>query len=195
MSSVIKQTKKNSLEELVSIEKAYRQEGSMFLLDKVASGKNNALETRLIYHNYDLFGNPLYISKGDADKIVYLWSYSGQYPIAEIKNASYADVLAVVKTVFGVSDIDALSKLVVPNEKTLKGDNLQKALPNALITTYTYKPLVGMTSMTDPRGGTTTYEYDSFGRLSKVKDANGKVINTYDYHYQRPLSLTPIINP
>lgn len=195
LSSVIKQTKKNSLEELVSIEKVYRQEGSMFLLDKVASGKNNALETRLIYHNYDLFGNPLYISKGDADKIVYLWSYSGQYPIAEIKNASYADVLAVVKTVFGVSDIDALSKLVVPNEKTLKGDNLQKALPNALITTYTYKPLVGMTSMTDPRGVVTTYEYDSFGRLSKVKDANGKVINTYDYHYQRPLLLTPIINP
>lgn len=71
---------------------------------------------------------------------------------------------------------------------------MREKLPNAQVSTYTYKALVGMTSMTDPRG-TTTYEYDSFGRLSKVKDAKGKVINTYDYHYQRPLLLTPIINP
>lgn len=115
---------------------------------------------------------------------IYLWSYDGQYPIAEIKNATYSEVETAVKTLFGVTYIDALSKLAIPNETKLKDGDLQKTLPKALITTYTYKPLVGMTSMTDPRGVTTTYEYDSFGRLSKVKDANGKLINTYDYHYQ-----------
>jgi len=40
-----------------------------------------------------------------------------------------------------------------------------------------------MATMTDPRGVVTKYDYDSFGRLSKVTQAD-KVIQTYDYHYK-----------
>ena len=54
---------------------------------------------------------------------------------------------------------------------------------NALVTTYTYKPLVGIASMTDPRGVVTNYEYDGFGRLKTVTQA-GKVIEKYDYHFR-----------
>lgn len=184
LSPVIKHTKSNKVGQLSVVENIYRKEGSIFVIDSINSGITGKMESRLNYRNYDQYSNPLYISKDNAIQVVYLWSYNGQYPIAEIKNASYADVEKVVKTLFGVSDINALSKLDKPNETTLKSENLQKALPNALVTTYTYQPLVGMTSMTDPRGVTTTYEYDSFGRLKTAKDASGKVINTYDYHYQ-----------
>ena len=45
-----------------------------------------------------------------------------------------------------------------------------------LITTYTYKPLVGVTSITDPRGVKTTYNYNDFGRLQNIKDENGNII-------------------
>ena len=62
-------------------------------------------------------------------------------------------------------------------------NSLRAKLPNALVTTYTYKPLVGMATMTDPRGVVTKYDYDGFGRLIKVTQAD-KVIETYGYHYK-----------
>ncbi|MDJ1503570.1 RHS repeat domain-containing protein [Xanthocytophaga agilis] len=51
----------------------------------------------------------------------------------------------------------------------------------ALMTTYTYDPLIGLTSQTDPNSITTTYLYDAFGRLEYVKDSNGNIIKNYVY--------------
>lgn len=55
---------------------------------------------------------------------------------------------------------------------------------NALMTTYTYDPLVGMTSMTDPKGQITYYEYDNSKRLMNIKDNNHNITKHLDYHYQ-----------
>ena len=54
---------------------------------------------------------------------------------------------------------------------------------NAQMTTYTYEPLIGITGITDPRGETTRYVYDDFGRLKYIKDRNGNVLKRYSYHY------------
>ena len=139
------------------------------------------------YSNYDKYGNPVYLSVNDADKIVYLWSYNGLYPIAEIKNAAFADVESTVKTVFSVASIDALSALAAPNETKLKDGSLQKALPNALVTTYTYKPSVGILTVTDPNCTVTNYDYDSWGRLKETYLMDGstkRTLQSYTYHYQ-----------
>ena len=90
---------------------------------------------------------------------------------------------AAVKSVFSVTSVDALAALPIPNETKLQDGSLQKALPNALVTTYTYKPLVGITTMTDPHGITTKYDYDAFGRLSKVTHID-KAVESYEYHYK-----------
>lgn len=156
----------------------YSKINNMFLPAFEESSFGGSNRTDITYNNYDLFGNITQYTSLDGIGTVYLWSYNGQYPIAEIRNAIYADVSKTI-------DVQALSKKLQPSESDYKAIRaLETSLKNALITTYTYKPLVGMTSMTDPRGVVTTYEYDSFGRLSKVKDANGKIINSYDYHYQ-----------
>jgi YD repeat-containing protein len=53
------------------------------------------------------------------------------------------------------------------------------------MTTYTYNPLYGITSVTDPNNVTTFYEYDSFGRLQIVKDHNKHALSTNTYHYYK----------
>lgn len=54
---------------------------------------------------------------------------------------------------------------------------------DAQMTSYTYLPLVGMTSSTDNKNMTTNYEYDGFQRLLNVKDQNGRILKNYDYNY------------
>ena len=36
--------------------------------------------------------------------------------------------------------------------------------------------------MTDPSGRSTSYEYDTYGRLISIKDGQNEVIQTYTYH-------------
>jgi len=55
---------------------------------------------------------------------------------------------------------------------------------DALMTTYTYDPLIGITSITDEKGVTNYYEYDTFQRLINVKDKDGNLLKHTDYHYQ-----------
>ena len=62
-------------------------------------------------------------------------------------------------------------------------DALRTALPNAMVYIYTYDPLVGMTSQSDPNGVVSYYEYDEFGRLKLIKDNDENILQTYDYHY------------
>ncbi|WP_163215051.1 hypothetical protein [Bacteroides sp. 519] len=153
---------------------------------KVKTGTTE--DTRIKYHNYDTYGNPVYITKDDDTKVVYLWSYKGKYPIAEITNATFTNVEAAVKSVFAVTNIDALAQQLTPNETKLKDGSLQKALPGALVTTYTYKPLVGMLSVTNPQGISTYFQYDGFSRLEQIYQMNGsskEILESYQYNYKR----------
>ncbi|SHN37631.1 hypothetical protein [Mucilaginibacter sp. OK098] len=56
---------------------------------------------------------------------------------------------------------------------------------DAQMTTYTYDPLIGLTSSTDAKGEITYYEYDPFQRLMNIKDKDGNIIKHMDYHYQQ----------
>jgi YD repeat-containing protein len=55
----------------------------------------------------------------------------------------------------------------------------------ALMTTYTYRPLVGMTSSMDPNHVVTYFEYDGLGRLRYVRDQDRNLIKTYEYNYKQ----------
>jgi len=101
---------------------------------------------------------------------VYLWDATGNYVMAKIDDASYSTVSSLDGKSYNYS-----SKLLYNSLKSL--------VPGALITTYSYVPLVGMKESTDPTGITTFYNYDSFGRLSTVKNNDYKILNQYEYHY------------
>ncbi|QQT26582.1 hypothetical protein [Sphingobacterium spiritivorum] len=54
----------------------------------------------------------------------------------------------------------------------------------AQMTTYTYKPLVGMTGKTDSKGQTEYYLYDGFQRLQQVLDQFRQLKQSYYYNYR-----------
>jgi YD repeat-containing protein len=64
-------------------------------------------------------------------------------------------------------------------------DNIRIRPADSFMTSYTYHPLYGISSVTDPNGVTTFYEYDTFGRLQLVKDHDRNVLSTYNYHYYK----------
>ncbi len=161
----------------------------MVAVEKVQLKKGSAtsLEDRLIYHDYDIYGNPLEVSKSDGTHIVYIWGYNEEYPIAKIENATYSQVESYVANLQTKSNADNDRTMEYNgNEGALREDldTLRDALPNAMVSTYTYDPLVGVTSITDPRGYTMYYEYDAFNRLQQVKDQNGNILSENQYHYK-----------
>jgi YD repeat-containing protein len=69
-------------------------------------------------------------------------------------------------------------------------DELRLYPADAQMTSYTYSPLVGMTTSDDAAGRITYYQYDGLGRLSTVKDQDGNVIKTIQYHYKGQTTQT-----
>jgi YD repeat-containing protein len=141
---------------------------------------SNPAEKRMLYNGYDACGNPLSVSKPNDVIQTYLWGYgyNNAYPVAKIVGADYNTVAAFVNQ-------SVLSN--PPSDQQLR-DELNKirtglAGSKALVYTYTYAPLVGITSQTDPSNKTTYFEYDGIGRLLRVRDFNNNIIKRYDYHF------------
>jgi hypothetical protein len=63
-------------------------------------------------------------------------------------------------------------------------DELRLYPLNAEMSTATYLPLIGMTSQCDINNKVVTYEYDGLIRLKDIRDQDGNIIKTMDYHYQ-----------
>lgn len=141
---------------------------------------------RIQYKKYNEYGKPTEVSNVSGPSISYVWGYKGQYPVAEIKNADYT---AVENILGGWSNVDNFNTSN-PTETQVNSflAQLKIQLPNAQVNTFTYKPLVGMTSQTDAKGMTTYYEYDSFQRLKAVKNHNGEILKTYCYNYAGQLT-------
>jgi YD repeat-containing protein len=149
------------------------------------------LEDRVQYNAYDMYSNPLEVQQENGTKVCYIWGYHKTQPVAKIENIDYAVIPSNL-----ISEIEDKSNLVNNNNPTnlintlnelqIKLDNLRNnsALANAMITTYTYIPLVGVSTITDPKGQVTTYVYDAFNRLKEVKDDHGNILSENEYHYK-----------
>jgi YD repeat-containing protein len=79
--------------------------------------------------------------------------------------------------------ISSTTKITIDNNHSLLLDDLSLHPVDAQMTTYTYDPLVGMSSTTDPKGYTTYFEYDNMRRLKLSRDNNGNILKKYDYHF------------
>lgn len=142
---------------------------------------SESYDTQSTINRYDLDGNIIQITSKDGVPTTYLWGYAGQYPIAEFKNATYQEVESVLTSGF----ISKLLNEPRPHPYDIAYlDACRADFPGVQITTYTYEPLVGVVSMTDPSGRTVYYGYDDMGRLERVLDDKRNVIEQYEYSYR-----------
>lgn len=153
--------------------------------------KSNENESQEInFHSYDTFGNLTEISKKDGTHIVYIWGYNQSLPIAKIENATHIDINnSLISNIQSASDNDNDRTLgSLGNEGALRDAlaNLRTnpILSKAMITTFTYDPLIGVTSITDSRGQVQYYDYDDSNRLRFIKDALGNILQESNYHYK-----------
>lgn len=144
---------------------------------------SNALDTEMVYSRYDDKGNILEYKTKDGVINAFVWGYNGNYPVAAIQGSDYNSAIA---------QLTNPAILETGNDQQIRAElnNIRTGLAaqKAMVTTYTYLPPTGMTSMTDPTGKTTYYEYDGLSRLKVIKDQNGKILKQYNYQYQQPVT-------
>lgn len=147
-----------------------------YVLDnKGASNIAVATDKKTTFDQYSDKGNLLQYTVENGTPVSIIWGYNKTQPIAKIENATNTQIA----TVLGISDLNTV------NETNLTAiNNLRTTLPNAMVTTYTYIPLVGISTITDPKGDKITYTYDFAGRLQYVKDAQGNLLSENQYHYK-----------
>jgi YD repeat-containing protein len=146
------------------------------------------LEKKITYDLYDNKGNILQYTAENGISVSIIWGYNQTQPIAKIENALYSQIATYVTNLQDRSNADNDNCTTnTCKEQLLRVDlnALRAVLPNAMITTYTYDPLIGVTSITDPKGDIITYIYDALGRLETVKDKNGDVLSQNQYKYKQ----------
>lgn len=63
-------------------------------------------------------------------------------------------------------------------------DDVRLYKKKSVMKTYTYDPLVGLTSVSDENNVIIYYEYDASGRLKYIRDQDGNILQYTDYHYK-----------
>lgn len=145
-------------------------------------------EKYAVNYGYDDFGNVVEVQVENEESTTYLWSYNHSLPVAKIDFATRSQIVEALNLSGGLTLLNSLSaasdQTTINTTLSTIRNVLNPVLPNAHITTYLYHTGYGLLEQTDPRGVTTTYQYDELGRLYQIKDQDSYVIQEFDYNYK-----------
>lgn len=153
---------------------------SVSALDLVTGG----MSTEVTYNQYDNKGNILQYTTKTGVPTAIIWDKSQTQPIAKVEGATYAQASAVAGDIVTASDQSLVGYTEANLLSKLDAFRNSSALAGFQITTYTYKPLIGVSSITPPSGIREVYIYDTANRLQEVRDVNGNLLKSYEYHYK-----------
>ncbi len=141
---------------------------SIFFLAKIANGsiqRDGKYRSNPLFNYLYQDGQPVEITNAGGVTTSYIWGFGNTVPVVKGVGTTYS----ILKAAYDSSPAN------IRNDASLAG---------AQVTTYSHDPIVGIKSATDANGRTMTYEYDKFGRLIRVKDPAGKVVEQYEYKYK-----------
>lgn len=152
-------------------------------------------ETDFTFDLYDNRINPIQKTSKFGIPTTTIWGYNQTLPIATIEGASYSQVMGA----FGLNpnDNNSYLQLEIVKKSNLDTDastennfitelntfRNKNELKSFKISTYTYDPIIGVTTITPPSEIRESYIYDSSHRLEKILDVNNNIKKEYKYHY------------
>ena len=162
---------------------------SNFLTEIKNAKGNGTLESRLLL-DYDSTSKNIINSVSPSTATIpnnaydsYIFGYNNAFAIAKLSGVKYSQIstarINALKDKSNVVISSANDALLITELNLLRTD-----FPDAQITTYTYNPDFGVTSVTDPKGDIQFYIYDELGRLQSVKDKNGNILSENQYNYK-----------
>ncbi|UZT96601.1 DUF5977 domain-containing protein [Chryseobacterium fluminis] len=152
-------------------------------------------EDNSIFDLYDNKVNLIQQTSKSGIPTTTIWGYNQTLPIATIEGATYLQVMQA----FGLNsgDNNSYLQLAIVDKSNLDIDNNSEStliselntfrnkseLKDFKISTYTYNPLIGITSITPPSGIRENYIYDSSNRLEKIVDINNNIVKEFTFNY------------
>lgn len=146
--------------------------------------QNGEMGKQVTYDKYDSKGNLVQYTTKTGVSTTIIWGYNQTLPIAKIEGAKVADIPQTsITTIINASDYSSPSY----SESNLidQLDAFRISMPGYQISTYTYKPLIGVSSITPPSGIREIYRYDTANRLQSVVDVDGNILKEYSYQYKQ----------
>lgn len=144
-----------------------------------SKGDSGVFEEEFFIDQFDIKGNITQYHNKEGKTTSLIWGYNQTKIIAKIENATYAEVEPYVASIQSASNAGNSETYLISAL-----DDLRVNLPNAMITSYTHIPLVGVSTITDYKKNTTTFHYDSSGRLQFIKDEEGNILSENEYNYK-----------
>lgn len=114
-----------------------------------------------------------------AAHIVSYWSTGGQYSVDG--SQAVRQGATINGWTYYEHDISGIMSAHISGTGSI--DEVRVYLKGSQVTTYTYEPLSGLTSMCDPNNRITYYEYDERGRLVVIRDQNRNVLKKVCYNF------------
>ncbi|KFF73138.1 hypothetical protein HX13_22680 [Chryseobacterium sp. P1-3] len=150
---------------------------------------DNSKKILIKYDLYDERGNLKQFTKdldpngGGGNTTAIIYGYNNTLPIIQVEGANY-DVLNSIPGIdFNTltnQDVDEVSEKVLL--KSLDEYRTHEGLKKFMVTTYTYDPMLGVTTVTAPNGMRQSYQYDQNGKLKSVIDVNGNIVKDFRYN-------------
>lgn len=156
---------------LILPEFVYQKKGVMPAIANVADRK-------ITYNSYDEKGNLTQYTLENGIPVAIIWGYGGQYPVAKIEGSTFANATSKLA--------NYLTKIQNGTLTVAEQSTIRTLIPDAMLTSYTYQPLVGVTSITGSNGQTEYYNYDSANRLQSIVNDKKEVLKTFEYNYKQP---------
>lgn len=156
--------------------------------------RNSHFIPQMSIPTYNNQSNPTSTRGKDGLINTYVWDVSGLNILAKIENLNPNQLQGNTSLVNLFNSLNNYSTITDANLSDLVNCNqsIRSDLPaTANVTTYTYKPFVGVTSITDPRGVMNRYDYDNFGRYMLARDNEGNILERYSYSYQSGINNVP----